>query len=55
MENATDASEAYLVDPLTVEHPLPNFLGSDYAFEAVVCMAWGFHERGHRVARVQLW
>jgi hypothetical protein len=55
MQNATDAAEAYLVDPLTVEHPLPAFLGSDYAFDAVVCMAWWFHERGLRVARVQLW
>ena len=55
MQNATDASEVYLVDPLTVEHPLPAFLGSDYAFDAVVCMAWWFHERGSRISRVQLW
>ena len=55
LENATDAVEAYLIDPLTVEHPLPIFAGTDLAFEAVICMAWWFHERGHRVAQFNLW
>ena len=55
LDNATDAVEAYLIDPLTVEHPLPIFAGSDLAFDAVVCMAWWFHERGHRIAQFNLW
>ena len=51
----TEVAEAYLIDPFTLEHPLPIFAGSDLAFEAVVCMAWWFHERGDRIAQFNLW
>lgn len=37
--NATDATEVYLSDPLTLDHPLPNFIGSESAFDVVVNMA----------------
>jgi hypothetical protein len=54
MENVTDAIEAYLVDPVTVEHPLPNYVGSDYAFDSAICMALWFHSRRAPVEHVTI-
>lgn len=52
VSNATDATEAYWIDDVTIEHPLPNFLGSEAAFDVVVAMALWFHQGGARVASV---
>jgi hypothetical protein len=53
-ENATDATEVYLINSVTIEHPLPNFLGSESAFDAVICMALWFHLRRARVQSVTI-
>jgi hypothetical protein len=54
LENVADAIEPYLIDPLTVEHPLPGYVGSDSAFDAVICMALWFHTQRTWVEQVTL-
>lgn len=52
VSNATDATEAYWIDDVTIEHPLPSFLGSEAAFDVVVAMALWFHQSGAHVSAV---
>jgi len=47
--NACDATEAYFVDDLTLEHPMPNYLGAEEAFNVLVCMVHRFHLQGASV------
>jgi hypothetical protein len=51
-ESACDATEAYLVDSLTIEHPLPNYIGSESAFDVVIAMAAWVHAKRQPVEAV---
>ena len=51
-DNACDATEAYLVDALTIEHPLPNYLGSESAFDVVISMAAWIHAKRQPIEAV---
>ncbi len=54
VSNATDATEAYLVNPYTVEHPMPNFIGAESAFDVVVALAQWFDRTGSAIAAVRI-
>jgi hypothetical protein len=52
LSNATDATEAYWTNGATLEHPLPNFIGSEAAFDVIVAMAFWLHQRDVFIASV---
>jgi len=54
IDNASDAIEAYLIDEVTIEHPLPNYLGSEAAFDAVISMAAWFDRKVASVRSVEI-
>lgn len=54
IDNASDAIEVYLVDEVTIEHPLPNYLGSEAAFDAVISMAAWFDRKVASVRSVEI-
>lgn len=54
LSNANDATEVYLVAPNTIEHPIPNYLGSDFAFDSIIAMAHWFHLTGSQVLAVRI-
>ena len=54
ISNANDATEAYLFAPNIVEHPIPNYSGSEDAFNSIIAMAHWFHKTGSPVLSVRI-